>query len=224
MSELSSSKPEESLTRKERERLARRAEIIAAAANVFGEKGFGGATLDEIAERAEFGKGTLYNYFASKEELYEATVRRLLDDLHAIAADACTQDLTTRECFAEYTLRAVLFYREHYAFCQTAMVEHFRRTVEGSPEACQKENEKVDRTVLPLVKRLQQGMDAGEIRKGDAPTLVHLFAGLIDHYYMHLTFEQLSMTENEMKQQVDMLVSVFFDGVADSTPNAGAQQ
>ncbi|NNE70602.1 MAG: helix-turn-helix transcriptional regulator, partial [Rhodothermales bacterium] len=48
-------------SRRERERLARRREILDAARTVFAERGFVGATLEEIASRAEFGKGTLYN-------------------------------------------------------------------------------------------------------------------------------------------------------------------
>ncbi|MEM1041210.1 MAG: helix-turn-helix domain-containing protein [Bacteroidota bacterium] len=59
------------LSRRDRERLARRTDILAAARAVFAEHGYEQATLDEIAERAEFGKGTLYNYFPDgKEELF----------------------------------------------------------------------------------------------------------------------------------------------------------
>lgn len=56
--------------RKERERLAKRQEILIAAREVFAKKGLHAATLDEIAEKAEFAKGTLYGYFQSKEELF----------------------------------------------------------------------------------------------------------------------------------------------------------
>ncbi|HEX8299915.1 MAG TPA: TetR/AcrR family transcriptional regulator, partial [Rubricoccaceae bacterium] len=61
----------DTLGRRDRERLARRRAMLDAALGVFGDKGFDGATVDEIAERAEFGKGTLYNYFpGGKDELY----------------------------------------------------------------------------------------------------------------------------------------------------------
>jgi len=59
--------------RREREKFARREVIIACARELFLVKGFKGTTMDEIAQRAELSKGTLYLYFASKEELY-ATV------------------------------------------------------------------------------------------------------------------------------------------------------
>jgi AcrR family transcriptional regulator len=57
------------MTRKERERATRRKEIIDAAESLFASKGFENTTMDEIAERAEFGKPTLYSYFKSKEEI-----------------------------------------------------------------------------------------------------------------------------------------------------------
>ncbi|NNE46513.1 MAG: TetR family transcriptional regulator, partial [Rhodothermales bacterium] len=46
-----------SMSRKERERLSRRTAMLEAAQSVFAERGFGQSTLDEIASRAEFGKG-----------------------------------------------------------------------------------------------------------------------------------------------------------------------
>lgn len=76
------------LSRKERERLYKRQEIITAARAVFASRGFAVATLDEIAERAEFGKGTLYSYFESKEELFETVIADIFDEFVGIAADS----------------------------------------------------------------------------------------------------------------------------------------
>ncbi len=56
--------------RKQRERLMRREEIQAAAKKVFLEKGFKGATIEDIAVEAEVSVGTIYLYFTTKEELY----------------------------------------------------------------------------------------------------------------------------------------------------------
>jgi len=60
------------LTRKERLKEQGRQEILEAAMALFGEKGFHGVSMHEIAERSGFAVGTLYNFFASKEELYNA--------------------------------------------------------------------------------------------------------------------------------------------------------
>jgi TetR/AcrR family transcriptional regulator len=62
--------------RKERERNRRRNDIIDAAEKVFMTKGFENATMDDVAEEAEFSKGTLYTYFQSKNELCLSIVLR----------------------------------------------------------------------------------------------------------------------------------------------------
>jgi AcrR family transcriptional regulator len=56
--------------RKEREKQQRREEIVNAAQQIFFSKGFENATMDDIAEKAELSKGTLYLYFKSKEDLH----------------------------------------------------------------------------------------------------------------------------------------------------------
>lgn len=61
-------------SRKERELIRHRQEILAAAENVFVRKGFFNATMNEIASFAEFGVGTIYQYFSSKEELYATLI------------------------------------------------------------------------------------------------------------------------------------------------------
>lgn len=57
-----------------RRKEARPAEIVAAALQVFAEKGFAGARLDDIARRAGVSKGAIYLYFETKEDLFEAVV------------------------------------------------------------------------------------------------------------------------------------------------------
>lgn len=68
----------------------RPAELLDAALDVFAEKGFAAARMEDIAARAGAAKGTLYLYFASKEAVFEALVRTLvvpnLDRAEAIAA------------------------------------------------------------------------------------------------------------------------------------------
>ena len=56
--------------RKEREKQARQDAILEAAREIFFAKGLDQATIDDIAEKAELSKGTIYLYFKSKEELY----------------------------------------------------------------------------------------------------------------------------------------------------------
>ncbi|MBN2588361.1 MAG: TetR/AcrR family transcriptional regulator [Sedimentisphaerales bacterium] len=62
------------LTRKERERLQRRNEILSIALKLFSEQGFRNVSMQQIAEASEFSVGTLYNFFESKETLFEELI------------------------------------------------------------------------------------------------------------------------------------------------------
>lgn len=77
---------------------ARPAEIVSAALEVFAEKGFAAARLDDIAARAGVSKGALYLYFETKQDLFEAVVRdAVLPDLDAVGQAAATLDLPLRQ-------------------------------------------------------------------------------------------------------------------------------
>lgn len=56
-------------------------EIVRAARKVFSKKDFRDATIDEIAEAAGLAKGTIYQYFPSKQEVFLAAVREGIQEL-----------------------------------------------------------------------------------------------------------------------------------------------
>jgi AcrR family transcriptional regulator len=61
-----------------RRKADRPGEIVGAALDVFAEKGFAAARLDEIAVRAGVSKGAIYLYFATKEEIFRAVVEQAI--------------------------------------------------------------------------------------------------------------------------------------------------
>jgi len=61
---------------RQRRKEARPAELTAAALDLFVECGFAATKLDDIAARAGVSKGTLYLYFASKEELFKSVIQQ----------------------------------------------------------------------------------------------------------------------------------------------------
>ena len=63
------------VAKRERRKDARPRELLAAALDLFVEKGFAATRAEEVAQRAGVSKGTLFLYFASKEELFKAVVR-----------------------------------------------------------------------------------------------------------------------------------------------------
>jgi TetR/AcrR family transcriptional regulator len=70
------------LTRKERERIARRGEILVAALDLFSEKGYHNVSMHEIAGKAEFAIGTLYKFFENKESLYKSLLLDQVEKFH----------------------------------------------------------------------------------------------------------------------------------------------
>lgn len=57
----------------------RRRAILQAALNVFGRRGFHGALMEEVAQRAGVGKGTLYHHFESKEALLREALLYMME-------------------------------------------------------------------------------------------------------------------------------------------------
>lgn len=87
----------EGLTRREREKLMRRKEMLAAARVIFARKGYAATTLDDVAELAEFGKGTLYNYFPNKEALFSSVLEDIFRGFNRVFDTALGSDLSFQE-------------------------------------------------------------------------------------------------------------------------------
>jgi AcrR family transcriptional regulator len=66
----------------------KRRRILAAAQDVFAEQGFDAARMEEVARRARVGKGTLYNYYESKEDLLIRAVIAVMEEVRERIATA----------------------------------------------------------------------------------------------------------------------------------------
>jgi AcrR family transcriptional regulator len=111
------------IPRRERERLMRRKEIIDAAREVFARKGFNEATLDDVAERAEFGKGTLYNYFPNKEALFLSVLEDCFETMKGIAEEAFSSNLTFSEKVERFIHSELTFFFNNLEGVQLMMRE-----------------------------------------------------------------------------------------------------
>ena len=70
-----------------RRKADRPAEIVAAALQVFADKGFAAARLDDIAAKAGVSKGAIYLYFETKEDIFRAVVEQAIaPDIEMVAA------------------------------------------------------------------------------------------------------------------------------------------
>jgi AcrR family transcriptional regulator len=106
--EMNASKAEEaSAGRVARRQQRTREALIVAASALMSEKGVDGATMLEIAERADMGAGTVYNYFKSKDELAIAVLEDMMHRL-AVRIEEATQAFEDPAQVYAYGIRTVL--------------------------------------------------------------------------------------------------------------------
>jgi AcrR family transcriptional regulator len=78
-----------------RRRSNTRARLLEGALEVFAERGFHGASVEDICERAGFTRGAFYSNFGSKDELvlalFQATTDRLLEQIEALLPELASQ-------------------------------------------------------------------------------------------------------------------------------------
>jgi AcrR family transcriptional regulator len=90
-----------------RRKEARPAEIVDGALEVFAEKGFAAAKLDDIARRAGISKATLYLYFETKEDIFRTVARAAVASLvKALGSQADGADMSFAELAPRLLTRA----------------------------------------------------------------------------------------------------------------------
>lgn len=77
------------LSRREKNKLRTRHNILTASRVCFSKAGFAATTMDEIAEIADVSRGTLFNYFPSKAEIVSALVHEMQDAFFEIIRQTC---------------------------------------------------------------------------------------------------------------------------------------
>ena len=182
---------DEELSRRERERLLRRQLMLNAARAVFAEKGYADATLDEIAQRAEFGKGTLYNYFkGGKEDILFAVFDDLYDDLNRLVARTFNPELVEqkpfREVFEGFLTAIFAFFIERQDQFMIMIKEGQRLTFNEEPEKAAYFMKRSDRMVEALLPALETAAKKGTIRNFPPVAIAHMILGNVKGYHMHM--------------------------------------
>lgn len=142
-------------------------EICKAALEVFAEKGFAAAKLDDIARRAGVSKGTLYLYFADKAELFRAVVRDSvapnLEYASALAlADSAPFPEVVRGLLARFAENATRMPIGSVAKMVIGESRNF-------PELARVWHDEVASKALSAIGALiEKGQERGEVRQGDS--------------------------------------------------------
>lgn len=129
---------------RERNKRRTRARIIDTAIRLIGERGFDGSTVEEIAADAEVGKGTIYNYFLTKEEIVVAFMadveRRAQEHLQRFSPAS----RPVEEALADFILYQFRLKEPYRKFIPIFIAEMFARGEE----------------MRPYVESIQQSVDA----------------------------------------------------------------
>lgn len=166
--------------RRERERRARREQILEAAKEVFWEKGFLNATTEEIAQRAELAVGTLYLYFQSKEELYVSLLfdsveifRQELERIHTLS-------VTPDEKLRIFWNFLYAYYREYPAYYRILTFLHSEGLQEAvSPEVIEEINRRTGHNFSLAAGIVREGMETGIYRAGNPREVVDVLWSLL---------------------------------------------
>lgn len=200
-----------SLSRKERERIFRRKEIMEAAVKFFADKGYNSTTLEEIAGTAEFGKGTLYNYFQGKEEIYKAIVDDVIENLETIVKKADSDAKTFAEFVRNYTKDLFEYcLTNHYAFLLFVReIAHLDRDYRNFnyDELISKYSGIRD----VFIKQIEHAMKTKEIKKYNIKQLVIFYDYMVFPYIHHLI--ACPHPDINVDEKVDFILSIFFDGI-----------
>ncbi len=170
----------ETMSRREREKAAHRQEILDAATSVFAEKGFHSATLDEIAEKAEFSKGALYLYFPSKEDLLYSIMNETFDrwiERYFAIMEAKTTYREKLDAFLRGTAESVF---EHPELCALMGHQHASLFNALSDEKQNELIESHDKIWTSFIELTNRAIADGELRDVCTEAIVGLVHGSID--------------------------------------------
>ena len=152
---------------------ARPEEIIAAALELFVERGYAATRLDDVAARAGVSKGTLYLYFMSKEELFKAVVRGNVLPVLQHGEELVEQFSGSS---AELVRQLVRGWWEMTGSTKIAGIPKLIIAEAGNfPDLAKFYYDEVILRALSMFRRvLQRGHDSGEFRQVDLDSTVHV--------------------------------------------------
>ncbi len=158
--------PAEPLAKRARRKEARPGELLAAALDLFVEKGFAATRAEEVAKRAGVSKGTLFLYFSSKEELFKAVVR---DSISGQYPEWRTEIDSFTGSTAELLHQSMVVWWSRYGATNASGISKLIMSeATNFPELAVFYQAEVVNPGRELIRRiLQRGVDSGEFRPLD---------------------------------------------------------
>jgi AcrR family transcriptional regulator len=185
--------------------ISKKEEILEAASRVFAEKEFHEGLIDDVAALAGVGKGTVYRYFRTKEELYFETILQAFDELSATLADAVAEE-------ASPTRRLERIVRESLRFSWER--RHLLSLLQGDERQFAMREAELRRRrggMMALVQKvILDGIERREFRGVDARIAAELLRGMIRAANYFRT------EDDSVDGLVEEIIGIFTRGVGQS--------
>ena len=170
--------------RRQRHQLLSREQLLDAAEEIFGRKGYHETTLKEVAELAEFSVGSVYSFFDNKDDLFRQIFLRrgeeFMGGMQALLTDEATDPLPQLRALARYQ---VDFFRAspHFGrmFLRYSSIVSLAAQQEQVDPAV---SERYERAMSLQSELFRRGQKSGEMCDGDPLVLSLLFSGLISSF------------------------------------------
>ncbi|WP_027409016.1 TetR/AcrR family transcriptional regulator [Anoxybacteroides tepidamans] len=180
----------------------RKQQIIEAATKSFSLFGYKATTIDQVAKLANVGKGTIYTFFKSKEELLDEIISSVIVEIKTAAEQVMSDDQSFFENVHRALYRILEFRKQHQLTIK--LLQEVRDI--GTP-AVQEVMGKLDRAILAYIRdKIEKAMEKGEIRHCDA----EITAFLMLKMYIALVFEWEKSHAPLSKEQIAELFELYF--------------
>ena len=196
------------LSRKEREKLRHKEEILEAALSLFSEKGFHNVSMQEIAEESEFGVGTLYKFFESKEALFEELINSTTDHVASDFSEILDGPGTEKERLSEFIKYQPEFQEKHGETIKLFVSE---LGIRGSKLSKFRDENKVHEIInSKLAKLIKKAIEKGVFRAIDPGIAATSLGATIETLVLETTGHPDKDTVAEMFKKVEQL---FLEGL-----------
>lgn len=199
---------DEHLPRKERERLQHKQEILNTALRLFSEQGFHNVSMQQIAEASEFSVGTLYNFFSSKEALFEELINSCGEKIVAALVAVMDAPGTEVERLTNFIRYACTLLEEHAQFIKLYVSELGSRSVKLSKKDAKGEFDAVLLNGLEQI--LEDGIRKGLFRHVDPAIAAKAINSIIETLGFELADQFDKAVATDMFAKVEQL---FIDGL-----------
>lgn len=209
---------EQTLTRKEREIRQREELILSAAQSMIHEHGYNYLSMERVAERVEYSKGTIYNHFASKEDLVCSLSCRCISNLIDVFERAYHYPGSTRERYAAIGLGYSLYHQLHPMDAQNIQLVKNSAVREKVSDTKLAEMESLEKKITHIARSIvQQAIDCGDLSKEHQSNVNTIVFGCWSMHYGALLLEQSDIPLHELgfNPVVNMLwknTNIYLDG------------